>query len=461
MTGSYDSDGGGLSYSDDEGERQIVWPSPMAEASKLGGAPADDRAALDDIPMYIHRMFGEHVDEAVMDFPVEPSPAPPPPLKSEDDTASEVAYVDTDGDAIVFSLKANGKLDYFVNGAPKVTDLTLLWFDCGTLNLDGTSAGSWRSTRGTTPQNYAAARRVMSLYSVSYHPPLYGWQRPRHFCDDAVIDFPVSAVVTHLSADDAVVRPDGVPMVSADGDLIDDGEGCACEYPSWCCGSYVDDWATYVDDWWPNGVVDGELLSSDDDPLGSPTPGWGDDTLPANGHMAGDVRKAGVSVGTPVWEDTFEGPPHTRTPTTGTPAYWEPYAHYSLGEYLVNIVSGRGTAQNWEPTLGKAKSAREEAEASKLGGAPADDRAAIDDTNAAPWYQRRLPLTEPKAWMIFGMAFFGMPLVGLCALGISLSLLAKIFLLARGILDKEVLPEAESSKKTLAGGEGKGAPSSA
>merc|ERR1712194_599792 len=217
---------------------------------------------------------------------------------------------------------------------PKVTDLTLLWFDCGTLNLDGTSAGSWRSTRGTTPQNYAAARRVMSLYSLSYHPPLYGWQRPRHFCDDAVIDFPVSAVVTHLSADDAVVRPDGVPMVSADGELVDDGEGCACEYPSWCCGSYVDDWATYVDDWWPNGVVDGGLLSSDDDPLGSPTPGRGDDTLPANGHMAGDVRKAGVSVGTPVWEDTFEGPPHTRTPTTGTPAYWEPYAHYSLGEYL-------------------------------------------------------------------------------------------------------------------------------
>ena len=166
-----------------------------AEASKLGGAPADDRAALDDIPMYIHRMFGEHVDEAVMDFPVEPSPAPPPPLKSEDDTASEVAYVDTDGDAIVFSRKANGKLDYFVNGAPEVTDLTSLWFDCGTLHLDGTSAGSWRSTRGTTPQNYAAARRVMSLYSLSYHPPLYGWQRPRHFCDDAVIDFPVPAVV--------------------------------------------------------------------------------------------------------------------------------------------------------------------------------------------------------------------------------------------------------------------------
>merc|ERR1712085_208439 len=51
-------------------------------------------------------------------------------------------------------------------------------------------------------------------------------------------------------------------------------------------------------------------------------------------------------------------------------------------------------------------------------------------------------------------AFFGVPLVGLCALGISLSLLEKISLLARGILDKEVLPEAESSKKTLAGGEG-------
>ena len=85
--------------------------------------------------------------------------------KSEDDTASEVAFVDTDGDAIVFSRKANGKLDYFVNGAPKVTDLTSLELQGGTLHLDGTSAGSWMSNRVTTPQNYAAARRVMGLYS--------------------------------------------------------------------------------------------------------------------------------------------------------------------------------------------------------------------------------------------------------------------------------------------------------
>ena len=102
-----------------------------------------------------------------------------------------------------------------------------------------------------------------------------------------------------------------------------------------------------------------------------------------------------------------------------------------------------------EARKAKAKSAREEAEESKLGRAPA-----TDDTNAGPWYQRRLPSTKPKALMILAL-----PLVGLWLLGISLSLLDKIFLLARGI--PEVLPEAGSSKKTLAGGEGKGAPSSA
>jgi hypothetical protein len=84
---------------------------------------------------------------------------------SADDTASEVAFVDTDGDAIVFSRKANGKLDYFVNGAPKVTDLTSLKLQGGTLHLNGTSAGRWESNRVTTPRNYAAAGRVMGLYS--------------------------------------------------------------------------------------------------------------------------------------------------------------------------------------------------------------------------------------------------------------------------------------------------------
>ena len=85
--------------------------------------------------------------------------------KSADDTATEVSFVDTDGDAIVFRRNATGKIDYYVNGAPKVIDLTALGLRSGRLHLDGTSAGTWASARVTTPQSFAAAERAMALYT--------------------------------------------------------------------------------------------------------------------------------------------------------------------------------------------------------------------------------------------------------------------------------------------------------
>ena len=70
-----------------------------------------------------------------------------------------------DGDTIVFRRWATGKLDYHVNGAPKVIDLTSLELQDGrTIFLDGTSAGSWPSNRCTTPVNSSDAERVLALY---------------------------------------------------------------------------------------------------------------------------------------------------------------------------------------------------------------------------------------------------------------------------------------------------------
>jgi hypothetical protein len=84
---------------------------------------------------------------------------------SGDDTSvSEVAFVDTDGDAIVFKKRTDGAVDYWVNGAPKVNRLTQLSLRGSTLSLDGTSAGSWGSQRRTTPDSYEAALRVMDLF---------------------------------------------------------------------------------------------------------------------------------------------------------------------------------------------------------------------------------------------------------------------------------------------------------
>jgi len=64
--------------------------------------------------------------------------------------SSIVEYVDTDGDAIAFRLNASGHVDYYVNDQQKVHDLTKLIADGRRLHLDGTSSGSWGSSRATT-----------------------------------------------------------------------------------------------------------------------------------------------------------------------------------------------------------------------------------------------------------------------------------------------------------------------
>jgi len=75
-----------------------------------------------------------------------------------------VAFKDTDGDAIVFSINENGKLNYYVNNNLKVYDLTQLrGARNGTIHLDGTSAGNWMSSRVTTPHNEQALNHVLKL----------------------------------------------------------------------------------------------------------------------------------------------------------------------------------------------------------------------------------------------------------------------------------------------------------
>ena len=77
---------------------------------------------------------------------------------------TEVAFEDTDGDAVVFKRRPDGKLDYYVNGTLKVEQLTSLVQRGGTLHLDGRSAGSWGSARVTTPSSFDDAMAAIALY---------------------------------------------------------------------------------------------------------------------------------------------------------------------------------------------------------------------------------------------------------------------------------------------------------
>ena len=73
---------------------------------------------------------------------------------------------DTDGDAVVFKRRPDGKLDYHVNGTLKVEQLTSLVQRGGTLHLDGRSAGSWGSARVTTPSSFDDAMAAIALYEA-------------------------------------------------------------------------------------------------------------------------------------------------------------------------------------------------------------------------------------------------------------------------------------------------------
>ncbi|KAL1525194.1 hypothetical protein AB1Y20_020064 [Prymnesium parvum] len=77
--------------------------------------------------------------------------------------STSVMFTDTDNDQIVFSLNGDGKLDYYVNNKPKVTNLTKLQVSGKSITLDGTSCGNWSSARRTTPRNPTSLKHVMEL----------------------------------------------------------------------------------------------------------------------------------------------------------------------------------------------------------------------------------------------------------------------------------------------------------
>lgn len=64
-------------------------------------------------------------------------------------TEDSVAFRDTEGDRILFVRNPPHKLDYFVNGLLKVTNLTKLATRAGVIRLDGTSVGNWTAARTT------------------------------------------------------------------------------------------------------------------------------------------------------------------------------------------------------------------------------------------------------------------------------------------------------------------------
>ena len=77
---------------------------------------------------------------------------------------SSVSFMNIRGTAVEFRVNKNGNLDYIVAGVPKVTDITLLEDDQGTLRLDGTSMGPWKSHRRTTPSFLEDIERVLALH---------------------------------------------------------------------------------------------------------------------------------------------------------------------------------------------------------------------------------------------------------------------------------------------------------
>jgi len=60
-----------------------------------------------------------------------------------------IRYTDTDGDKILFQVSRNS-MNYYVNGTLKVKWLTNLIYSGRTFQLDGTSCGSWPSSRVST-----------------------------------------------------------------------------------------------------------------------------------------------------------------------------------------------------------------------------------------------------------------------------------------------------------------------
>mmetsp|Transcript_32864 Transcript_32864/g.76759 ORF Transcript_32864/g.76759 Transcript_32864/m.76759 type:complete len:268 (-) Transcript_32864:11-814(-) len=69
-------------------------------------------------------------------------------------------FVDTDGDRIAFIVNASGRMDYIVNQRVKVRNLSRLSIRHRTIHLDGESAGTWSSSRGTGLHSAACREHV-------------------------------------------------------------------------------------------------------------------------------------------------------------------------------------------------------------------------------------------------------------------------------------------------------------
>ena len=191
------------------------------------------------------------------------------------------------------------------------------------------------------------------------------------YSDPALIDFSVDDLsvahlsVDDLSVDDLIIKLSADNVVTVDDLTVDDVKAKLTVDDLMVDGIAVDDWLF---------VVDGELLDYDHNPLGF----LRNDTLHAYGHMADDVRKAGVSVDPLAFDDKFEAP-YSGPDFEAYYYYWE--------------------VRRPQIEAHKAKLAREEAEASKLERAPADDRAppgwaGMDWEREVDWEREGAPLHD-------------------------------------------------------------------
>jgi len=85
-----------------------------------------------------------------------------------------IAFTDTDGDSIWF-LVCRKQMFYYVNEQMKVQWLTSMTFDGNTINLDGTSAGSWGSARRTTARTPDVVQKIRSWWTSLQKDEMFGF----------------------------------------------------------------------------------------------------------------------------------------------------------------------------------------------------------------------------------------------------------------------------------------------
>ncbi len=80
-------------------------------------------------------------------------------------TSITVEFIDSDKDKITFTFNNTSlQIDYFVNDQLKVKSLSLCSVKNSTIQIDGTSAGSWSSQRKTTAPTKEKAQSVLEMF---------------------------------------------------------------------------------------------------------------------------------------------------------------------------------------------------------------------------------------------------------------------------------------------------------